>query len=77
VIADDTVAQKYTKIIEDLGVSISSHKTHVSSESYEFAKRWFTRDGQEYTPFQFSALYSYGPKSIQVCEYLIEVRSRG
>jgi hypothetical protein len=40
VIKDDKVAQKYKKIMNKLGVSISPHKTHVSKNTYEFAKRW-------------------------------------
>lgn len=28
-----------------LGVSISPHKTHVSKDTYEFAKRWIRYNG--------------------------------
>jgi hypothetical protein len=40
VIKNDKVAKAYTKVMHKLGVSISPHKTHVSKNTYEFAKRW-------------------------------------
>lgn len=40
------MANSYKKIIKDLGVEISEQKTHVSSNMYEFAKRWY-RDSVE------------------------------
>jgi len=40
VIKNDKVAQKYIQIIKALGVELSLQKTHVSSNTYEFAKRW-------------------------------------
>jgi hypothetical protein len=40
VIKDDKVARNYRRIMNKLGVSISPHKTHVSTDTYEFAKRW-------------------------------------
>jgi hypothetical protein len=39
VIKNDKVASKYIKIMTRLGVDISLHKTHVSKDTYEFAKR--------------------------------------
>jgi UTP-glucose-1-phosphate uridylyltransferase len=39
VIKDDKVAKKYISIMHKLGVSISESKTHVSTDTYEFAKR--------------------------------------
>lgn len=41
VIKDDKVAHNYRKIMARLGVEISVAKTHVSKDTYEFAKRWF------------------------------------
>jgi hypothetical protein len=43
VIRDDKVAQKYIAIMTRLGVEISMQKTHVSKNTYEFAKRWIHR----------------------------------
>nr|QIQ28428.1 putative RNA-dependent RNA polymerase [Fusarium sacchari mitovirus 1] len=40
VIKNDIVAKNYIKIINKLGVDISLTKTHVSKDTYEFAKRW-------------------------------------
>jgi len=40
VIRNDKVAQKYITIMTRLGVDISVAKTHVSKNTYEFAKRW-------------------------------------
>lgn len=48
VINNDRVATKYREVMTYLGVDISEHKTHVSNDMYEFAKRWFT-SGQEIT----------------------------
>jgi hypothetical protein len=48
VIKNDKVAKRYIKIIKLLGVDISLSKTHVSKDTYEFAKRWF-KSGIEIT----------------------------
>nr|WKR37716.1 putative RNA-dependent RNA polymerase [Leptosphaeria biglobosa mitovirus 9] len=40
VIANDKVASTYRGIMKKLGVDISIAKTHVSKDTYEFAKRW-------------------------------------
>lgn len=39
VIADDLLAHHYKLLIQRLGVEISPLKTHVSLDTYEFAKR--------------------------------------
>lgn len=41
VINDDNVAAKYCELMSAMGVEISPMKTHVSKDTYEFAKRWF------------------------------------
>jgi hypothetical protein len=46
VIKNDKVAKRYIRVITSLGVEVSLNKTHVSKDTYEFAKRWikpFTR----------------------------------
>lgn len=48
VINNDSVATKYREVMTYLGIDISEHKTHVSYEMYEFAKRWF-KSGKEIT----------------------------
>jgi hypothetical protein len=40
VVKDNKVAREYIKFMTKLGVEISPHKTHVSKDTYEFAKRW-------------------------------------
>jgi hypothetical protein len=39
VIKNDAVAKTYIDVINRLGVELSLQKTHVSSDTYEFAKR--------------------------------------
>nr|QJQ28893.1 RNA-dependent RNA polymerase [Botrytis cinerea mitovirus 4] len=46
VIKNNKVANKYITLMTRLGVEISLHKTHVSKDTYEFAKRWI-KDGIE------------------------------
>nr|UEP19801.1 RNA-dependent RNA polymerase [Sclerotinia sclerotiorum mitovirus 41] len=43
VINHDKVARQYIKVMARLGVDISSAKTHVSKNTYEFAKRWVNK----------------------------------
>jgi hypothetical protein len=45
VIKNNKVARSYISFMSKLGVDISLHKTHVSKDTYEFAKRWI-----KYTP---------------------------
>jgi len=54
VICDDRLAVAYKDILNTLGVEISPLKTHVSKDTYEFAKRWY-QDGKEVTPFPILA----------------------
>jgi hypothetical protein len=57
VIYDDKVAREYQDIIGKLGVKISPTKTHISKDTYEFAKRWF-KDGKEFSGVQINAILS-------------------
>lgn len=43
VIKDNKVAKQYKRVMRLLGVDISEAKTHVSKDTYEFAKRWIRR----------------------------------
>lgn len=56
VIYHDEVASQYKSLMSDLGVEISPSKTHVSSHTFEFAKRWF-HHGREISPFPLAGLY--------------------
>lgn len=60
VIANDAIAMEYQALMKELGVSISEQKSHVSPDTYEFAKRWI-HQGQEVTGAPISILFQ-GPK---------------
>jgi hypothetical protein len=54
VIGGKDLGETYLKVMDALGVEVSSHKTHVSTNTYEFAKRWF-RNGIEISGLQVKA----------------------
>jgi hypothetical protein len=54
VIGGQELADSYKDVVGSLGVGISEHKTHMSNNTYEFAKRWFV-DGVEYSGIQVKA----------------------
>lgn len=56
VIGDDAVAEHYRAIMSELGVEISVPKSHVSSDTYEFAKRWI-HNGVEVTGAPLGSLF--------------------
>lgn len=56
VIANDAVAKEYRAILASIGVSVSETKTHVSKDTYEFAKRWILR-GTEVTGAPLGSLF--------------------
>jgi hypothetical protein len=56
VLTNDAVAKEYRTIMNELGVSISEQKTHVSQDTYEFAKRWIHR-GLEVTGAPLGSLF--------------------
>jgi hypothetical protein len=56
VIGDDAVAMHYRAIMNELGVEISETKSHVSSDTYEFAKRWI-HNGTEVTGAPLGSLF--------------------
>jgi hypothetical protein len=57
VMTNSSVAFEYQSLMDQIGVEISSTKTHISYNMYEFAKRWFI-SGQEVTAFAFSGILS-------------------
>jgi len=61
VINNEKVAKRYISDMTDLGVAISLHKTHVSNNTYEFAKRWIM-DGVEVSPIPLRGLVSSSSK---------------
>lgn len=69
VIANDDVAKEYKILISQLGVNLSEAKSHVSVNTYEFAKRWY-QDGTEISGIQLASL---NPKDLNwstVAEWL-------
>jgi len=55
VIKNDKVARLYKIWIKNLGVDLSEAKTHVSVDTYEFAKRWICK-GKEITGVPISGI---------------------
>jgi hypothetical protein len=56
VITHDGVAKEYMTILDSLGVKVSETKTHVSQNTYEFAKRWI-HFGEEITGAPLGSLF--------------------
>lgn len=56
VIGDHDVAAQYLTIMAELGVDISTLKSHVSDDTYEFAKRWI-HVGEEVTGAPLGSLF--------------------
>lgn len=56
VIGDHAVAAQYVTIMSELGVEISTLKSHVSEDTYEFAKRWI-HCGTEVTGAPLNSLF--------------------
>jgi len=77
VIRHDLVAQEYQLIMSQLGVSISPTKTLVSKDTFEFAKRLFSR-GCEMTGFPLNGLRSSLKTSwMDVCNIVETSERRG
>lgn len=53
-IGNDDVASEYKKLLLELGVDYSPHKTLTSKTCFEFAKRIF-RNNKEISPISLSA----------------------
>lgn len=56
VLSDEHVAKEYMTILEMVGVKVSETKTHVSNDTYEFAKRWI-HFGEEITGAPLGSLF--------------------
>lgn len=74
VIANKAVAEEYQKLISQLGVAISEAKSHVSNDTFEFAKRWY-QAATEITGIQLSAFQNVKNWS-QATEELISSLTR-
>jgi hypothetical protein len=69
VIANAAVATEYRKLLSQLDMPISSVKTHVSNDTYEFAKRWI-RARVEITGFAISGLRTVWKKYSLLSNFL-------
>lgn len=56
VLTNDAVAREYRQLLDSIGVGISESKSHVSPDTYEFAKRWIHR-GTEVSPAPLGSLF--------------------
>lgn len=57
VIKDNKIANKYITLMTRFGVDISMQKTHVSNDTYEFAKRWI-HQGREISGLSLKGILS-------------------
>lgn len=76
VIAHDGLASSYRAAMSRLGVEISESKTHVSKDTYEFAKRWFHK-GEEISPFPLHGLVENRDRYYAIYETLRQASQRG
>jgi hypothetical protein len=74
VIANKAVAERYISNMTDLGVGISLHKTHVSNDTYEFAKRWIHK-GVEVSALPLKGLISTKGKYYQLIPLIYHIIS--
>jgi len=56
VLTNEAVAKQYRALLDEVGVNISDTKSHVSDDTYEFAKRWVHR-GTEVSPAPLGSLF--------------------
>jgi hypothetical protein len=77
VIKNNKVARRYKSIMNKLGVEISEAKSHVSKDTYEFAKRWI-RKGIEISPLPLKGILNNinNPQVVlqQLMNYIIRSR---
>lgn len=77
VIADDKLAKAYYHVMtEVLKVPISEAKSHVSVDTFEFAKRWFHK-GEEITPFPLHGFVENRNRYYLLYDQLIQAGRRG
>ena len=76
VIANAAVAQQYKDLLSQLDMPISEQKTHVSNDTFEFAKRWFHK-GLEVTGFSVAGFSSVWKRYSLLHNYLSTQRGHG
>ncbi|UHK03173.1 MAG: RNA-dependent RNA polymerase [Hangzhou mitovirus 4] len=76
VIACPLVAESYRLVIHAMGVSISEQKSHISNDTFEFAKRWF-KQGLEITPFPLGSFIESKGGYVPLAESLRDAFRKG
>jgi hypothetical protein len=77
VINHDDVASEYLKLMELLGLSINLGKSVISNDMVEFAKRWKTREGVDYSPIGPGLILACMRKPITIGAMLTEAANKG
>ncbi|AZT88623.1 RNA-dependent RNA polymerase [Ophiocordyceps sinensis mitovirus 1] len=71
------LARQYKQLMNDLGVSISDHKSHVSKDTFEFAKVWYHK-GVNVSGFPIVGLIETNDKLIELASLLVfELPNKG
>jgi hypothetical protein len=76
VINDKEIAREYMDILHCLGVEASPTKTHVSNDTYEFAKRWVHK-GEEISPFPIGGWKEVVKRYNLMVNFLQSLESKG
>lgn len=76
VIRGTDVALAYKDIMTSIGVEISESKSHVSNNTFEFAKRWF-HHGEEITPFPIHGIMETRKEYHLLMATLNQIEGRG
>jgi len=82
ILGDDIVlvgkdfSAKYIEVMNQLGVSISEQKSHVSNDTFEFAKRWIRR-GVEVSPYPVEGLIESAKRITLLAGFLVDTAGRG
>jgi len=79
VIRHDETARQYREILKSLDVEINEAKTHISKDTFEFAKRWYYK-GLEVSPWPIHALVSsltHWPQLIELLDNEVVKRGYG
>jgi hypothetical protein len=77
VINHDDVATEYLRLMELLGLSINLSKSIVSDDMVEFAKRWKTSEGIDFSPIGPGLILACMRKPITIGAMLTEAFNKG
>jgi len=75
VLTNPLVVKNYLELLAELGVETSPTKTHVSKDTYEFAKRWY-KSGVEISGFPFGGVAKESIKWFTLAQELQDGLSR-